>query len=288
MAFFGDQGLGDNSRRVLELVRGEGAAMVLHLGDFDYADDPIAWEAQIDAVLGPSFPYFAVVGNHDVKRWDAYQHLLTERLRRVEGASCTGEYGVNAVCTYRGLSFILSGAGTKGSGHAAFIRDALSRDSSIWRVCTWHKNQQAMQVGEKRDEVGWAPYEECRKGGAMVATGHEHSYERTKTLTNFRARTVDPAWRDAGQLRVGGRSTFVFVSGLGGESIRRQNRCHPVRPPYGCNFEWGQIYTSDQGATYGAVFIDFNVDGDARKARGYFKNVAGEVVDQFTIVADVP
>ena len=34
---------------------------------------------------------------------------------------------------------------------------------------------------------------------------------------------------------------------------------------------------------YGALFITFNVGGNPKKASGYFKNIAGEVVDTFTI-----
>jgi hypothetical protein len=38
-----------------------------------------------------------------------------------------------------------------------------------------------------------------------------------------------------------------------------------------------------QGATYGALFIVFNVGGDTTKAQGYFKNIDGDVIDQFDI-----
>lgn len=65
IAFFGDQGVGSNSRAVLNLIKSEGAHALLHLGDFDYNDDPAAWEAQINSVLGANFPYFACIGNHD-------------------------------------------------------------------------------------------------------------------------------------------------------------------------------------------------------------------------------
>ena len=285
VAFLGDQGLGPNPRAVLTLVHDEGAQMLLELGDFDYADDPNAWDAQIDDVLGPAFPVFAVVGNHDLKRWDVYRQRLKQRLARVPGARCDGEYGVNAACSYRGLFFVLSGAGTRGSDHAAYLRDQLAQSSSIWRVCAWHKNQRALQLGSKDDATGWDVYEACRTGSAIVANAHEHSYERTKTLRDFKSRRVDPQWRTPDRLRVGGGSTFAFVAGLGGESIRNQARCHPTTPPYGCNLEWAHVYTSDQDATYGALFIDFNVDGDPHRARGYFKNIRGETVDRFEIVA---
>src|SRR3990172_10629401 len=45
IAFFGDQGLGGDAEAVLRLIRDEGADAVLHLGDFDYHDDPAAWDA---------------------------------------------------------------------------------------------------------------------------------------------------------------------------------------------------------------------------------------------------
>jgi len=288
VAFLGDQGIGEDARRVLRLVKDEGADMLLLLGDFDYEDDPVAWNATLDEVLGPDFPVFAVVGNHDVARWDAYQHLLEERLRRIKGARCAGEYGVNAACEYRGLFFILSGAGTLGAGHTDFIERSLASSDSIWRICAWHKNRSAMQVGGKPDDVSWQVYETCRRGGAIIATAHEHSYQRTRTLNGLRRRSIDPAWPEADSLRVGGGSTFVFVSGLGGRSIRGQARCHPSRPPYGCGFEWAAIYTATQGATYGALFLEFGVQSDPRAARGYFRNVRGERIDAFSVRAEPP
>ena len=292
VAFIGDQGLGSNAQAVLQLIQAEGADMVLHQGDLGYNESdpqtPTNWDNQIDAILGPNYPYFVSIGNHDVGQWSTYQQKLQERLDRIVGATCTGDLGVKAACHYQGLFFILSGAGTMDSGHAAYIRDQLAQDDSVWSICSWHKNQNAMQVGSKSDEVGWGPYEECRKDGAIIATGHEHSYERTKTLSNTQTQTVDPFWQDPDILRVGDNSTFVFVSGLGGKSIRNQDRCLPTTSPFGCDGEWAHIYTSDQGANYGALFIEFNVDGDPTKASGYFKNIDGVIVDSFIILGNTP
>ena len=81
--------------------------------------------------------------------------------------------------------FVLSGVGTLGSGHVQYMKDALAQSDATWKICAWHKNQQAMQVGGKSDEVGWSAYEACREAGALIATGHEHTYERTKTLTSM-------------------------------------------------------------------------------------------------------
>jgi hypothetical protein len=122
----------------------------------------------------------------------------------------------------------------------------------------------------------------------MIANGHEHSYERTKTLRNLEKMTIDPERTQADELRVGGGSTFVVVSGLGGREVRSQARCFPARPPYGCGYEWASIYTEDQGATFGALFIDYGVGGDARKAHGFFENIKGVVIDRFEVTAEAP
>lgn len=298
VAFIGDQGIGPNSEAVLQLILDEGADMVIHSGDFGYSpeSDPqtaIDWDAQITSVLGADFPYFAAVGNHDVAQWSTYQQLLEDRLALIPGASCTGDYGYASVCTYQGLYFILSGIGTLPNSpddatHLAYLSSELAADSSLWRICAWHKDQRAMQVGTKSNEVGWGAYETCRQEGAIIATGHEHSYSRTRTLSEFDTQTVDGFWPDPDVVGVGGGSTFAFVSGLGGRSIRSQSRCLPATPPYGCNGEWANIYSSSQGANYGALFIEFNIDGVPGKARGYFKDIDGQVSDTFTLLINAP
>ncbi|MFQ6030187.1 MAG: LamG-like jellyroll fold domain-containing protein, partial [Dehalococcoidia bacterium] len=289
VAFTGDQGISSRAEGVLQLIKDEGAQMALHMGDLGYSESdsssPDRWNNQLNKVLGPDFPYFATAGNHDVPNWAAYRQHLVDRLNRIDGATCEGEYGVMASCHYQGLFFLLTAPGEIGSGHDVFLRDQLEQDNSVWSVCAWHKNQAAMQVGGKNNTVGWGVYEECRKGGGIIATAHEHSYSRTKTLINANAQTVHPDWSDPNQLLVEPGSSFAFVSGLGGQSIRNQDRCLPTTYPYGCNGEWASIYTSDQGARNGALFITFNVDGQPNKARGYFKNVNGEVIDTFEITS---
>jgi len=291
VAFIGDTGAGSNFRSVLQLIKNEGADIVMHQGDFAYEGSTTSnWEKAVNDILGSNFPYFGSVGNHDSSWSSSYAPKLKARADRV-GISCTGKYGENSVCKYQGLHMILSGGGQKGteSGNGQYITDELAKDNSVWSICSWHHNQREMQVGGKGSAVGWGPYEECRKGGAIIATAHEHSYSRTKTLSNMQSRTVDTSCKDNPNtpqvdVCVGGGSTFVFVSGLGGKSIRDQERCLPTTYPYGCKKEWASIYTSpQQNAKYGALFIDFNVDGNPNKARGYFKNINNKVIDRFEI-----
>jgi len=289
VAFIGDQDLNSNSKAVLNLIKNEGTDFVIHSGDFDYADNPAAWDDQISSILGPDYPYFASIGNHDSGRWPGYQERLQTRLSKIQGATCTGDLGVKSACKYKGIFFLLTGAGEKGTGHDIYIKDQLAQDSSTWSICSWHKNQNAMQVGAKPDQVGWEPYNECLKGGAIIATAHEHTYARTKTLNNVQNQIVDPYCSNPNVLCVAPGKTFVFHSGLGGRSIRKQVRCLPTTYPYGCNGEWAKIYTSNQNAQYGALFITFNYNGNTSKAYGEFKNIQGQVIDSFIIVAsDLP
>ena len=165
IAFIGDQGSGAGARAVLELIRAEGADLVLHQGDFNYKDNPAAWDRLITAVLGPDFPYFASVGNHDKKRFfgaGGYQDLLQQRLGRVPGARCMDDLGVRSVCTYRNLFMVFSAIRTipkrpDEPRHIAYLRGKLAASGALWKICSWHKNQRAIQLGNKKDAVGWPP-----------------------------------------------------------------------------------------------------------------------------------
>jgi len=56
IAFIGDQGLAETSIAVLQLIKSEGADAVVHSGDFDYDDNPAAWDTLINNTLGEDFP----------------------------------------------------------------------------------------------------------------------------------------------------------------------------------------------------------------------------------------
>jgi hypothetical protein len=277
IAFIGDQGYGANARAVLTLIKNEGANLVLHQGDFDYNDDPAAWDSQINDVLGPNYPYFASIGNHDDAKWsgtNGYQQYLKNRLSRL-GIMWDGDLGVKSTIKYKGIFMVFVGPGIMGSGHDTYIRDQLAADNSIWSICSWHKCMRDMQVGGKSDETGWGVYEEARKGGAIIATAHEHSYSRTHLLSSIQNKTVasrsDP-------LKITKGETFVFVSGLGGESIRDQERSGDW---------WASVYTSTQGAKYGALFGTFNMDSNPNLANFYFKDIGGKIVDRFVVQSGV-
>jgi hypothetical protein len=101
---------------------------------------------------------------------------------------------------------------------------------------------QLLQVGGKSDETGWGVYEESRRGGAIMATAHEHSYSRTHLLADVEhqevASTSEPlvlAADDPATPEDGGRS-FAFAPGLG-KRHRNQERGGPG----------GKVYTFRPG-----------------------------------------
>ena len=270
VAFFGDHGLTLQSKALLRLVRGEGADMVLHLGDLDYTNNADSFEAHVNEILDEDFPYFAVIGNHDRIAWPAYREIFRDRLQRVPDAKCEGNLGIRATCTYKGLFFVMFTVGIDPTDdgrladvgdwaeNGAFIADSLARSDARWNVCAWHKNQRAMQVGNKEDETGWGLYEACRKAGAIIATTGN-----TIRLTKGR--------------------TIAFVSGIGGQSTR------PMRPrsngreapgPW-----WAMTHTRKDGKTAGAVFCTFSPDGNAGRAKCRFKTIESTIRDRFTLIA---
>jgi hypothetical protein len=290
VAFIGDQGLGANAVAVLNLIKAEGAQAVMHSGDIDYADNPGAWETQINGVLGADFPYFVSIGNHDELAWAApngYQHYLESRFNRL-GISWSGRLGVRSSFHYKGVFFVLTAPGiTSGFDDGAsdlYVRDQLAADHSVWSVCSWHKNMRLMQVGTKADETGWGVYEEARKGGAIIATAHEHSYSRTHLLSSMTNQTVAST---SNTLTLTRGNSFAFVSGLGGNSVRTQS--------LGGNW-WASVYAAtclagdavcQPNASPGALFAVFNAGGRADKAVFYFKDINGKVVDSFVVISNV-
>jgi len=276
----GDTDHGSNYHQVLELVKADGAQALLVNGDMTYSSNPTAFWDMTDSVLGADFPVFIARGNHDDDRWPQFQPRALTHLGGAERVA--GAHDSNYKTVFQGLSIVAIRKGDTADKISSLLKD----DPHAWKICQWHQNQKTMQVGGKSDEMGWGVYEAWRQAGAIIQTGHEHSYERTRTLIDTSTQTVDPSCNSATDLCVGPGRTFVTVTGLGGSSVRPQLLCLPSTFPYGCKGEWGVIYTSNQGATYGVQFMTFNVNGSPKKAKGYFKDLNGVTADQFTVTYD--
>lgn len=295
IAFIGDQGIGATATELLKRIRSEGAQLVVHAGDLSYGDGtPAEWIAQIDSVLGADFPYLVAAGNHDLDEWGGeagFAAVLTARRQRTPELRCEGELGIAETCRFHGIDMVVSGVGTVGEGHEAFLDRALHRSSRRPQLCVWHKNQHDLQAGAKADEVGWEAYQICAHHGAAIINAHEHSYARTLTLTAIGDRDRGHgAGGDPTRVRVAEDSTFVAVSGLGGRSFRA------LAPDHALDVWWASIYAGgyqllngvqtgqDEVIEPGALFIDFVAPIGRGLAHAYFKTASGVVADRFDIV----
>jgi predicted phosphodiesterase len=289
IAFVGDTADGNNWKSVLTLVQNEGAAAVMVAGDMTYDADPAGWWTATESKVGQTWPVFLARGNHDDSSWSGF---LGEAANHLGGATRTnGPHNAAYKTVYRGLTLI----NIKKGDTATTINNLVGSDNHIWKVCGWHQNQNKMQVGGKGDEMGWGVYEACRQQGAIIITGHEHTYHRTKTMTSTTNQTIDSSCATGNHLCVGPNRTFVTVVGTGGTGLRSQVRCTPTSStaPFpslntsdpSCPI-WASIYTTNQGAKFGALFITFNVDGNQKKAHAYFKNISGTTIDTYDIFAD--
>lgn len=280
IAFIGDTGTGNDFKAVLQLIKRERAAAVLIQGDLNYATvfgagaDP--WFTAIDAELqsgaaSTRVPYFVAKGNHDSDWNDGYGPGLKSRMTQW-GITPTSNDPTkkNYSFVFKGLKVVMvADTETSPVTRAEYVTSQLQDDSHLWKICSWHKNQRASNVGPKNDEMGWAIYENCRAHGAIVAQGHSHTYSRSKTLTNDATQTVDPSCSDPFALCVGPGKHFFFDSSVGGYDTRSLETSIANKP------YWAAKYTG----SYGALFIELNVDGDPNKARAYFKNTNNVVID---------
>ena len=183
-----------------------------------YDADPAGWWTATEGKVGTPFPVFLARGNHDDSSWSGF---LTKAANHLGGATRTsGPHNAAYKTVYRGLTLIA----IKKGDTATTINNLVGSDNHIWRVCNWHQNQNKMQVGGKGDEMGWAVYEACRQQGAIILSGHEHSYHRTKTMSNCTNQTVDPSCTSGSSLCVGPSRTFVTVVG------RRRHRAALAGP----------------------------------------------------------
>ncbi len=272
VAFIGDTGTGADFQSVLQLIKREKADLVMVQGDLNYVDGTSpSWFTAIDGEINTSattIPYVIAKGNHDVK-WPGYASGITTRLASwgipvASGTPASTNYSV----VYKGLKIVVVGDSETSPTRASFIEQELASDPHLWKICSWHKNQRASNIGPKNDEMGWAVYEACRSHGAIVAQGHSHTYSRSKTLTNDTNQTVDTTCSDPFSLCVGKGRHFFFDSSVGGQDLR------PANTTVASQSYWGTTFTG----AFGAFFVEFNV-GDPTKAAAYFKTTADVVVD---------
>lgn len=288
IVFTGDMDERDDETHALwEMIWDEKVDAVVLQGDLSYSDDPGKAISLIDAQLNnSSIPIFGAIGHHEDlldlqnnkyspgREWPIYKKSFLARVANNPKAACSGDYGINSICTYDNISVALSGVSVQGSNHANYIRANFSSTDDGWKICAFHNS-------DWRDNETRSVMEECRKQGALVMVAHDHSYGRTHVLNSFASLDVvdktSPYTIDKGK-------TLMAITGLGGEgrSDLLANQDYTVFNTADSPF--ASTWLNKDRATAGALFCTFNKGGVVNKASCAFKSIAGKTIDSFEIL----
>lgn len=275
VAFIGDQGVRGQSQEVLSLIANEGTDLLLIQGDLGYDDNTAnTWNQRLDEALGADFPVIVAIGNHENFEWPQYQHLINNRINRIDDLTCSGNTGVKAKCSFGNIDVVHIAPGiyevpgvNADDNYAEFISSSFSNNDNQWKICSWHKPHRALQTSDRQGPDDWDIYDSCLDAGAMVALAHSHAYSRTFLLSDYPTQRIVHRGQDM-VLQPG--QSFAFVSGLGGRDAVAQELSAD---------HFAAVYTATQGAKAGALFCTF----ESTTADCYFKAVDGAVPDQFTL-----
>jgi hypothetical protein len=180
VAFIGDTGYTYAYDDVLHLIIDEETDMVLHQGDFAYTSSVTPFINMVKDHF--DIPYLGSVGNHDLLYWGTdntlgcqnqygcYAQFFKDQIDLYNIAVDNSDLNDYMYSTeYKGLKTVFVGQNpTEIDIYADYLNSQLLNTEHIWKICSWHRTQTAMQVGGKGNEMGWDVYENCRKEGAAI------------------------------------------------------------------------------------------------------------------------
>ncbi|CAF0968311.1 unnamed protein product [Didymodactylos carnosus] len=287
IAYVADTSLWKEASLLYNLIRSESQIDALVVsGDLDYVDQPLAREHLLTKYFGSKFPIFSCAGNHDHNFWPKYQQTILDRWKR-SGIhhKCSGIIGVAHMCTYKGLIIIQIAPGIfekyRFYDYSQYLENQLNLYHSQWKICSWHKNQHNMQLGNKQDETGYDVYNTCLKHGAMIITGHEHSYSRTYLMKGLHD-PIEVLSRNSTYIQLSNGSSVVIVNGLGGFSV--SGYTNNSIAPY-----WASVNHANINGHASALICKYNFNGNMKQALCYLKDIVHGKRDQFIIdVTNIP
>ena len=268
--FAGDFGTGSAFTANMNKMAQAGAAFDLALGDLSYGGTPSSWCTSVKNIVGATFPFEILVGNHDDDGDSAHINNFTPCLPDRLGS--TGVYGseyyfdynnarvimVAAGLTVNGVAYNYNSAGTHQTWLINRIQEA--KAAGKWVIVGNHLN--CISAATKPCEAGQGFTNVIHNEGVdLLIQGHDHTYQRTEQLTCATANSYNAACvADADDSLVKGAGTVTIVNGLGGQGQYTVNASDSERNYFvkamGGNGWWNfRDSTSGGGHEHGIVKV---------------------------------
>lgn len=225
----GDFSANSNTTAGLTGIKNSGSNFHVALGDFRYSSmtNAAGWGNFVKELVGPTFPFQIVSGNHDDTEIIGYVNALPNRIGTI-----SGEYGKEYYFDYPQSApiarFILTATNEfysypAGSTHYNWVSNAIdsARARGIkWIIVGHHKN--CISAGVKSCEIGTDLMNLLiNKRVDLVLQGHEHAYERSKQLRCAEVnRYTSTCVANPGTSLMQGAGTVFLVLGTGGAGLR--------------------------------------------------------------------
>lgn len=312
----GDYGTGTAFRNNITKIKDLNDSFHVAVGDFAYGGDPTSWGNTIKGILGTSYPFQLVAGNHDAyngtSQWNAYTTSLPNKMTLPTPPSSICQYadplplvGGSAVCQQYGSQYYfdyptanpiariigISPGGnvfnwhyTVGTNHynwtAAVIDDARAKGIP-WVIVGMH--QTCLSTGTKSCAFTSGTEPDVmnlliNKRVDLVVQGHDHDYQRSKQLSCAVVNSYSSSCvANATSPYVKGAGTVFVINGLGGVS---QYNISTGDSENGYFSAWsGANINPSYGISY------FTVSDNPMQLTEQYIPTSGTFTDNFTITA---
>lgn len=342
IALLSNTSLQGQNQDIAEVISNNKTDILIHLGDTSTELNPNLWSEEI-AKMNPTLSIFFAPGDYDVAHanWQSecqnqlgcvadvfkesiedstFQLELPENssletfLSNSDGIETYALVNENLHVAFIGLGdFDQSKESISSTYYAPFVKQTFADSQASLKICALHETRYELQVGDQANAHNWDIFEACQEAGALIVTGADGSYSRTKPLTSLvrQLPLIDAATQSA---LVSSQEATVINSGLGGAIQTKQVRCRAAELNTGCNQEWASVYTTNQYSQPGALFISLLPKTVSSQSRfllaqeltelspslkpssstnntnqftllgyGYFETIDKEVIDLFTL-----
>lgn len=282
----GDFGGGSTADAVFNTIKNSGSDFTIAVGDFAYSSGtPAEWGANVQSILGASYPFELISGNHDDDIIDQFTAALPDKIGNV-----VGEYGKEYYFDYPISSpsarFILVSPDlvygypyATGDSHSTWVSNTIdsARAAGIpWIIVGMHKN--CLTIGVKWCEIGEGLMNLLiTKRVDLVLQGHDHNYQRTKQLTcatrdSFNSSCVANSTNNL----IKGEGTVFLITGAGGNGLYDINASDSE---VGYFAAWSGANSNPTWGPAKFIVSPDRIDGQFLRAAG------GTFADSFSIVA---